>query len=338
MSQIPTEFSSFLVQQTSDGNDEGSLQTITLSDLPTKELTIQTEYSAINYKDALAATGHRGVIKKVPHVPGIDLVGKVVESKLSEYPVGSEVVSAGGQFGAGDWGAWSTICRANADELILLPKGIDKLDCIALGVAGFTAGQCINALIEHGLTPDSGPIVISGATGGVGILATQILSHLGFEVHAVTGKMDRTDWLKDLGATKVLDRNEFVADESKGLLSQSYAGAVDTVGGKILSTILKSTKMRGCVTACGLAQSPELNTNVYPFILRGVTLVGIDSAYCSKQHRHTIWNKLGTDWIAPKLQELVKVIPLQEAKQCVNEMLASKTFGRIVIDMNAPMN
>ena len=299
------------------------------------EVTIQVRYSSVNYKDALAATGHPGVARRFPHVPGIDAAGVVIESDSSEFPVGTEVIATGHELGVERWGGWSEKLRSPATWLVKRPDGLSLEQSMAIGTAGFTAAQCVMALIHGGIEPSRGPVVVSGATGGVGSLAVQILSQLGYEVIAVSGKPDRADWLRQLGAASVMTRQEFLNGSTRPLLSAIWAGGVDTVGGITLATMLKSIHQRGCVACCGVVGGAELSTTVYPFILRGITLAGIDSAWCPDDRRVEIWNRLAGSWKPCRLTELTQVISLKDVGTAVESILKGQIAGRTAIRLES---
>ena len=303
------------------------------NELPPGEVIIEVRYSAINYKDALAATGHPGVALQLPLVPGIDAVGKICETTSPDWQVGQTVIVKGADFGTRTWGGWSNFIRVQSAWCYAIPDGLDELQVVTLGTAGFTAAQCVDQLIKHDVRADSGPVVVTGATGGVGIFATMILGKLGYQVVASTGKKQQADWLKKHGATEVIARDDVDDRSSRPLLSGRWAGAVDTVGGNTLATILRQTRLRGCVTACGLVAGNELEMTVFPFILRGVTLQGIDSANATRQVSERMWNLLATDFSTANPQELASIIPLEDAKQAVVAVLGGKVTGRTIIDL-----
>lgn len=306
------------------------------SDLPAGDVTIRVRYSAINYKDALAVTGHAGVALQLPLVPGIDAVGTICESTGPDWQVGQRVIVKGADFGTRTWGGWSNLVRVPSAWCYEIPDGLDDLQAVTLGTAGFTAAQCVEQLIKHDVRPDSGPIVVTGSTGGVGIFATMILGKLGYQVVASTGKQQQADWLKKHGATDVISRDEVDDRSGRPLLSSRWAGAVDTVGGNTLATILRQTRLRGCVTACGLVAGNKLEMTVFPFILRGVTLQGIDSANTTRQVSERMWNLLATDFRLANPHELASIISLEGAQERVAAVLAGKVTGRTIIDLNQP--
>jgi putative YhdH/YhfP family quinone oxidoreductase len=288
-------------------------------------------YSSLNYKDALACQGHPGVVREFPHVPGIDCAGTVVESAVGEHRPGEDVLVTGYELGAGRWGGFAGYVRVPADWIVPLPAGLALREAMIYGTAGFTAAQCVTAIVERGIRPDRGPVVVTGATGGVGSLALAILSKLGYEVAAVTGKADRHDWLRRLGAKQVLSRGDVLDMSDRPLLSARWSAAVDTVGGRPLATILRSMQHRGCVAACGLVAGAELSISVYPFILRGVTLAGIDSAKCPRQERIEIWQKLAGPWRVERLEEIANEVTLDELPTAVERILAGQVVGRTLV-------
>ncbi len=320
-----------------DKHDEKIVASIVdrdLHDLPAGEVTISVRYSAINYKDALAATGHPGVALQLPLVPGIDAVGTIFESSSADFKTGQRIIVKGADFGTRTFGGWSDCIRVPSEWCYAIPNGLDELQAVTLGTAGFTAAQCVDQLIKHGIEPDSGPIVVSGSTGGVGILAVMILAKLGYQVVASTGKEHQLSWLKEHGASDVISRSDLDDRSKRPLLSSRWAGAVDTVGGNTLSTILRQTRLSGCVTACGLVAGSELDMTVFPFILRGVTLQGIDSGNTTRQASERIWNLLANEFKTDSPQNLATIINLEQVPQAVSDVLAGNVSGRMVIALN----
>jgi putative YhdH/YhfP family quinone oxidoreductase len=323
-------FRCYLVQKSGE-TASGSIQNHSFGDPPPGEVTIQVQYSSLNYKDALAATGHPGVARHFPHVPGIDAAGVVVESHSPDFPEGTEVLATGHELGVERWGGWSEQLRCPAEWLVRRPSGLTQFEAMTLGTAGFTAAQCVMALIHAGIDPTRGPIAVTGATGGVGSVAVQILSQLGYEVAAISGKADRAEWLRSLGARSVISRQEFQSVPNRPLLSATWAGAVDTVGGATLATLLRSVMHRGCVAACGVVGGADLPTTVYPFILRGITLAGIDSAWCPDDRRRMIWDRLAGSWKPAQLRELATEITLDQVASAVASILKGEIAGRVVV-------
>jgi len=328
----PQSFRCYFVEQL--GQDiHGAVQERPFGELPAGDVLIRVSHSSLNYKDAMAATGHRGIVKAFPHVPGIDAAGTVVESSDPAFLPGDEVIATGREIGVERWGAWSEYLRVPAAWVQLVPEGLTSFEAMALGTAGFTAAQCVAALVEHGVTPDQGEIVVTGATGGVGSLAIRILAQLGYTVAAVSGKESQMAWLLEQGASRVVRRQEFVESSSRPLLNAVWAGGVDTVGGPALATMIRATHHRGCVAACGVVGGAELPLTVYPFILRGVTLAGIDSAWCPDDRRTEIWGRLGHEWKIEGLEALAVEVPLGKVRDAVDTMLAGQALGRTVVSL-----
>jgi putative YhdH/YhfP family quinone oxidoreductase len=318
-------------------NDQGAVDSCVtrrpLHELPDGEVDIDVAWSSLNYKDALAATGHTGVAGKLPHVPGIDAAGNVVASKDSAWQPGQPVLVTGYELGAGRWGGWAERIRVPQDWVVPLPSGISMRQAMTLGTAGFTAAQCVRELIRNEVGPQSGPIIVTGSTGGVGCLAVKLLTKLGYQVVAATRKTDSHDWLRTLGAQRVIDSAELSDDLQKPLLSSKWAGAVDTVGGAVLSGLIRSTIPNGCVSACGLVGGNVLSLTVYPFILRGVRLAGVSSSLCPMPARLDIWNKLAGPWRLDELESLATVVNLRQLKVKVHEILEGRIRGRVIVSI-----
>ncbi len=325
-------FSCFLTSRDESGGLQRALATKTLDELPAGDVLIRVGWTSVNYKDGLAATGHPGVARKLPHIPGIDAAGIVVESASSELSPGDEVIVTGYELGSGRWGGWSEFIRVPAEWVVPLPHGLRLKTAMAYGTAGFTAALCVRQIRHYGIEPDDGEIIVTGATGGVGCVAVQLLAKLGYSVVASTGKSDRKDWLTELGAARVISRHDAVDDSSRPLLRGEWAGAVDTVGGATLVSILRAAKLHGCITACGLVDSDQLpSLTVYPFILRGVALVGVTSAECPRQRRLETWQRLASEWSLEKLDSVTTVIGMNDLDTCVDQILRGKVFGRRVV-------
>lgn len=324
-------FRCLMVRRDDAGKVTAEVESIAKADLPPGEVLIKVEYSSLNYKDALACQAHPGVVRELPHVPGIDAAGTVAESATAEFGEGDPVLVTGYDLGTSHWGGYANYIRVPAAWVVAMPTGMTAKSAMIYGTAGFTAAQCVSALVHHGVTPNSGEVVVTGASGGVGSLAVAILSKLEFRVAAVTGKADQHATLKQLGATTILPREEVVDDSDKPLLQARWAGAVDTVGGLTLATLLRSISHRGCVAACGLAGGNDLPMTVYPFILRGVTLAGIDSAKCPRDSRLEIWQCLAGEWQLDGLDDLIHEIGLTEVPAMAEAMLAGKTHGRTLV-------
>jgi acrylyl-CoA reductase (NADPH) len=267
----------------------------------------------------------------LPHVPGIDCAGTVEESASPDCRPGDQVLITGYELGSGHWGAYSEFVRVPAEWIVPLPSGLTLHETMIYGTAGFTAAQCVAAIVARGIEPGRGPIVVTGSTGGVGSIAVAILAKLGYEVEAVTGKLEHHDWLRKLGARTILNRGDISDDSDRPLLRSRWAAAVDTVGGKPLATILRSTQHRGCVAACGLVAGTDIPTTVYPFILRGVTLAGIDSANCPRPERLEMWKKLSGPWHVAQLGSIAEEITLDELPDRIQRILAGQIVGRTVV-------
>jgi acrylyl-CoA reductase (NADPH) len=299
--------------------------------LPAGEVTVRVEYSTLNYKDALAITGLGPVVRQFPMVPGIDLAGVVETSSNAAYKPGDKVVLNGWGVGETHWGGLAQLARVKGDWLILLPPLFTTRQAMAIGTAGYTAMLCVLALERHGLTPDSGEILVTGASGGVGSVSVAVLAKLGFRVVAMTGRLSESGFLKQLGATEVIDRAQY-ANPGKPLLKERWAGAVDVVGGHTLVNVCASLRYGGIVAACGLAGGMDFPGSVAPFILRGVTLRGVDSVMRPRADRLEAWSRLSQDLDARKLELLTEEVPLSRAADRAALILDGQIRGRIVVD------
>ncbi len=305
-----------------------------IDDLPDGDVLINVKYSSLNYKDALSATGNKGVTRRYPHTPGIDAAGIVEESRSPEFKSGDKVVVTGFDLGMNTTGGFGEFIRVPAEWIVKLPDNLTLKESMIFGTAGFTAALSLHHLEHTGLKKSDGDILVTGATGGVGSLAVAILAHAGYKVTAATGKSDKEEYLKKVGASSVITR-EFVDDLSgKPLLPTRWAGVVDTVGGNILSAAMKSTKYGGGVAACGLTQSPDLNMTVYPFILRGVSLLGIDSAHCPMDVRKLMWDNLAGKWKPDLLNDICFTCGLKDLSSKIDDILEGKITGRTVVDLS----
>lgn len=326
-----TDFRCFLVEKDAAGNVAGKLTRRRLDELPPGDCLVRVSYSSLNFKDALATQGHPGVVRKFPHVPGIDATGTVVECSSGMFRVGEQVVITGNELGAGQWGGWAEIVRVPAEWVVAVPAGLTPHETMVLGTAGFTAAQCVQAIVLNGVKPDDGEILVTGATGGVGCLAVKLLAKLGYQVVAVTGKEALKPRLYEWGAGRVLSREEAVSSSTKPLLTAFWAGAVDCVGGETLATIVRETKPYGVVAACGLVGGLDLPLTVHPFILRGVILAGIGSALLPLDRRREIWRKLSQEWKISGLAEVASTIGLEDVQAHVEQILQGKIVGRTVV-------
>jgi acrylyl-CoA reductase (NADPH) len=294
------------------------------------DVTVRVEWSALNYKDGLAVTGRAPVVRRFPMIAGIDLAGTVEQSSHPQWKPGDKVICTGWGMGETHLGAYAEKARVKGDWLVRVPEAMSTRDAMAIGTAGFTAMLAVLALEKHGLTPKHGPVVVTGAAGGVGSVATAMLSKLGYHVIASTGRMSETGYLKSLGAAEVIDRNELSAS-AKPLARERWAGGIDSVGSTTLANILSMTKYGGAVAACGLAAGMDLPSSVAPFILRAVCLLGIDSVMCPNELRKTAWSRLATDLDRTKLTEITHEIGLDQVIDAGSKILAGQVRGRIVV-------
>ena len=299
--------------------------------LPDGDVTVRISHSTLNYKDGLAITGKGPIIRSFPMVPGVDFAGVVEESSNARFKAGDAVLLNGFGVGEGHWGGLSQYARVKGDWLVPLPKGLNPARAMALGTAGYTAMLSVMALERQGVTPDKGEIIVTGAGGGVGGVAVLLLSRLGFDVAASTGRVEEAEYLKGLGAKTIIDRKT-LSEPGRPLQSARWAGAVDSVGSHTLANVCASMKDDGVVTACGLAQGLDFRTTVAPFILRGVTLVGINSVYRSIADRTTAWERLAREIDFDKLDDMTRTIPLDQAIAAAGDLLAGKVRGRLVVD------
>ncbi len=303
------------------------------ADLMEGDVTVRVEWSTLNYKDGLAVTGKAPVVRRFPMIAGIDFAGTVEQSSHPRWKVGDRVICNGWGLGETHLGAYAEKARVKGDWLVRLPDNISARDAMAIGTAGYTAMLAVLALEQHGLTPSQGPVVVTGAAGGVGSVAIAVLSKLGYHVIASTGRASETAYLKSLGAAEVIDRNE-LSGPAKALAKERWAAGVDSVGSTTLANLLSMTKYRGAIAACGLAAGMDLPTSVAPFILRGVCLLGIDSVMCPLELREIAWKRLGTDLESAKLSEITHEINLDEVIGAAARILAGQVRGRIVVKIS----
>ncbi len=303
-------------------------------ELPAGEVLIRVSYSSLNYKDALSASGNRGVTRNFPHTPGIDAAGKVAESSAADFSVGDEVIVTGYDLGMNTAGGFGQFIRVPAAWVIKRPVGLSLREAMALGTAGLTAALCIDKLEQAGLEPTDAPILVTGATGGVGSIAIALLSRLGYKVAAVTGKAEQGDFLRKLGATQVVERSALQAGTEKPLLKEQWAGAVDTVGGDILFNVVKSLQRGASVACCGLTAGTNFQANVLPFILRGVNLLGVDSVEIPLVVKASMWDKLSVQWKLPNLDDLVQEISLEQLPEAIERTLAGQQTGRMLVRLD----
>src|SRR6266513_1888738 len=330
---LPQTFKAMVVSETAEKTFVREIRERALSDLPAEELIIDVKYSSLNYKDALSATGNRGVTKKYPHTPGIDAAGLVADSTTKSFGVGDPVIVMGFDFGMNTAGGFGQYISVPSGWAIKLPQGLSLKESMSHGTAGLTAALCIIRLMASGLSKDSGEVLVTGATGGVGSIAMAILAKLGFNVVAATGKTSEHDFLTGLGAKAIISREEANDTSGRPLQKPRWAGVVDTVGGNILATALKAAKYSGLVAACGNAMSPDLNVNVFPFILRGVSLLGVDSVEIPMRSRQMAWSKLANDWKID-LSSIVTEVSLEELNPKIDAILKGGVRGRVVVDLS----
>ncbi|MCC6492013.1 MAG: YhdH/YhfP family quinone oxidoreductase [Pirellulales bacterium] len=319
-----------MVRRSDAGVVSYGLEETTIGELPPGEVIIEVACSSLNYKDALACRGHPGIVKRFPHVPGIDCAGRVVQSDCPAYCPSDPVLVTGYGLGAEVWGGFAKYVRVPAEWIVLLSPNLTAEEAMTYGTAGFTAAQCVMAIGKHGVMPDRGEIVVTGASGGVGSIAVALLAGRGYRVAAVTGKPAAAETLLALGAQRVLSRDEVNDETDRPMLTSRWAAAVDTVGGNVLSTLLRSVAYRGCVTACGLVAGEQLALTVHPFLLRGVALYGIDSAKCPREQRLEVWRRLSQEWQID-LSRIRREATLAELSSAVEEMLAGRSFGRVIV-------
>jgi len=330
-----TEFKALMVNRAEDKSISHQIASLTHDDLPADgDVLVAVDYSTVNYKDGLCLGGKGGLVRQYPHIPGIDFAGEVVRSDDARYQSGDKVVLTGWRVGEVWWGGYAQFARVKADWLVPLPAGLDCQQAMAIGTAGITAMLSVLALEHHGVKPDQGPILVTGAGGGVGSVATTLLASAGFEVAAVTGRPDVADYLRSLGAATIIDREEMLAGDAKPLLSEQWAGCVDSVGSQMLARALSQMKYGSAVAAVGLAGGADLPTTVIPFIIRGVALLGIDSVMCAYDRRLAAWKRLASDLPKDALASATTIIGLDDVVAAGADILAGRVRGRLVVDVN----
>ena len=328
---MENQYRCMLVSEDDNSNFSREIVFRSLDELPKSEILIKVIYSSLNYKDALSASGNKGVTRTYPHTPGIDAAGIVVESKEDKFKIGDEVIVTGYDLGMNTSGGFSEYISVPAAWIVKLPKNLSLRESMIYGTAGFTAALSIYKLIKSGIKPSDGEILVTGATGGVGSVAVSILGKLGYDVIAATGKPEAKDMLIQLGAKDIILRDALNDQSKKILLKGRWAGVIDTVGGPMLETAIKSTQYGGCVTCCGNVASHELSTSVYPFIIRGVSLLGIDSVQCPMNLRKEVWENLSNIWKSSYLVEHVEEISLESLNHKIDQMLVGKSKGRVIV-------
>ncbi len=327
------KFRALVVEKTADKTILRGIRERSLDDLSPGDLLVRVHYSSLNYKDALSATGHPGVTRQFPHTPGIDAAGEVVSCESDLFSPGDRVIVTSYDLGMETDGGYGQYIRVPSAWAVPLPQGLTLRESMALGTAGLTAALSVFRLERAGILPDSDEVLVTGATGGVGSMAVAILAGSGYQVVASTGKTGESGFLNDLGAARVISRDEVTAFAEKPLLAEKWAAVVDVVGGVTLAAALKSTKYGGSVTSCGLVGSPELNMNVYPFILRGVSLLGVDSVQCPRDIREELWRRLASSWKPARLDQMVRECTLEGLEEEIRAILKGGIRGRVVVNL-----
>ena len=328
-------FKALVLEKGDDGKVSSEIRELDDSALPEGDVTVAVSHSTLNYKDGLILNGLGGLVRNYPHVGGIDFAGTVESSTSPDYEPGDPVLLTGWRVGEAHWGGYAEKARVKADWLVPMPEGLGPERAMALGTAGFTAMMSVLALERHGLAPDKGEVLVTGAAGGVGSVAIAVLANLGYEVTASTGRAETHDYLRGLGAANFIDRAELSEGEQRPLLPSRFAGAVDTVGGTTLATVLASMKPWASVASCGLAGGADLHTTVMPFILRGVNLLGIDSVTCPVDLRREAWGRLVRDLPMDKLDAMTTTVTLADLKGLAGSILKGEIRGRTIVDITS---
>ncbi|HNX88385.1 MAG TPA: YhdH/YhfP family quinone oxidoreductase [Paludibacteraceae bacterium] len=324
-------YRAFVVEET-EGKYFSSIKKQNIDQLPAGDLLIRVHYSSLNYKDALSASGNKGVTRKYPHTPGIDAAGVVVSSGNKAFNPGDKVIVTGYDLGMNTSGGFGEYIRVPAEWAVMLPENLTLKEAMIMGTAGFTAGISVTRLTEL-VKPSQGKIIVTGATGGVGSVALSILSKLSYSTVAVSGKLAEYDYLKNLGADEIISRNDFLDMEKKPVLSAKYAGGIDTVGGPYLENILKTLSPLGAVTTCGSVASTDLNMTVFPFILRGISLIGVSAQNYPMHLREFLWNRLAADWKPENLMQIYNEINLDQLAEAIRSILKGQLKGRTIVNM-----
>lgn len=330
---INSKFKAMLVSEIEENKYVRQIIDRDIAELPEGEVLINVKYSSLNYKDALSATGNKGVTRKYPHTPGIDAAGVVVESRSEEFKPGDKVIVTGYDLGMNTSGGFAEYIRVPASWGVELPEGLSLMESMVYGTAGFTAALSVYKLIESGVKPSDGDILVTGATGGVGSTAVGILSELGYNVIAGTGKVEAREMLLRTGAKELISREELDDRSGRILLKERWAGVIDTVGGNILASALKAAKYNSSVTTCGNVASQELSLTVYPFILRGVSLLGVDSVQCPMELRVKLWKLLSKEWKVEKLSLNVEEVSLKGLNEKIDSILSGRITGRVLVNL-----
>jgi putative YhdH/YhfP family quinone oxidoreductase len=300
-------------------------------DLPDNDTLIKVKYSSLNYKDALSASGNKGVTRNYPHIPGIDAAGVIEETSGNKYKSGDEVIVTGYDMGMNTYGGFGEYIKVPQEWIVKKPDNLTLSESMAFGTAGLTAGLCLRKLLTNGLKPEDGNVFVSGVTGGVGIISLMLFKKLGFSVSAITGKLDQEEFLKSLGANEVIDRNTLDLDLISPLQKPLYSGGIDAVGGKILANLICSTSQRAAIACCGMVGGLSLDTSIFPFILRGLSLFGVDSAESLIDVKEEIWNNFSSVWKLENIDENIKDISLDELPGEIDKILKGEQIGRVRI-------
>lgn len=329
-------FNALVMEQDADGKATPHIRQIAVDDLPEGDVVVAVEYSTLNYKDGLCLSPKGGgLVRKYPHVPGIDFAGTVEASEDARFAPGDKVILTGWRVGEVHWGGYAQKARVRGDWLVPLPDGLSTRQAMTVGTAGLTAMLAVQALEAHGMAPEQGPVLVTGASGGVGSVAVTILAHLGYEVAAVTGRPDSDAYLRDLGATQIVPREDLAETVKRPLETETWAGCVDAVGGAMLARILGQMKYGASVAAIGLAGGADLPASVIPFLLRGVNLLGIDSVMQPRDSRITAWNRIVSDLPLSRLERMERLVTLNDLPALGADILRGQVQGRVVVDVNA---
>lgn len=309
-----------------------------IGDLPAGEVLIRVQYSSLNYKDALSASGNRGVTRQYPHTPGIDAAGEVVTSSVASFRAGDSVLVTGYDLGMNTEGGFAEFIRVPSDWVVPIPVGLSVRHAMILGTAGLTAGLCVEKLILNGISAEQGEVLVTGATGGVGAISVALLAKLGFTVVACTGKLEQESFLRSIGATSIIDRQTLSESSSRTLQKERWSGAIDVAGGQLLHNVLSSLRYGSSVACCGLVDSPTFDASVFPFILRGINLLGIDSVNLSVKHKERIWGKFAAEWRLPNLEKMAFEIGMQDLPSALNTLQHGGAVGRLLLNVSPTFN
>jgi acrylyl-CoA reductase (NADPH) len=326
-------FKAILLREQS-GKVSAAVEEVDEAQLPPGDVTVDVQYSTLNYKDGMILKGLGRLVRQYPHIPGVDFAGKISASSAPDWAVGDDVILTGWRVGETHWGGYAQKARVKSDWLVKLPKGMSAKQAMAIGTAGFTAMLAVMALQQHGVTPDKGEVLVTGAAGGLGSVAVALLSRLGYQVAASTGRPDTHDYLRGLGATAIVDRASLATLPARPLESERWAGCVDAVGGATLANVLASVKHRGSVASCGLAGGNKLETTVIPFLLRGVNLLGIDSVSSPRPERQAAWDRLAKELDPAAVDKITSLISLKDLPIKADDILAGRVRGRLVVEVN----